>query len=47
MTGIITGAVILFAVGITLGIALERKATRHTEHDLNQETWERIEGWRK
>ncbi len=44
---IIIGGVFVFVVGVILGIAIEKKATRHTENDMNQETWERIEGRRK
>ena len=44
---LIIGGVFIFVVGVIVGIAIEKKATRHTEHDLNQKTWERIEGWRK
>ena len=44
---LIVGTVLIFAIGVFIGINIEKKATRHTENDLNQKTWERIEGWRK
>ncbi len=47
MITIITGAVILFAAGFALGICIERMASRHITQELDQKTWERIEGWRK
>lgn len=43
---IIIGAVFLFAVGILLGIAIKRIASRCADQELDKKTWERIEGWR-
>lgn len=44
---IIIGAVFIFVVGVILGIAIEKKASKLNTHDIDQKTWERIEGWRK
>lgn len=44
---IIIGAVFLIVVGISLGIAIDRMVSRYASRELDQKTWERIEGWRK
>ena len=36
-----------FIAGTIYGIASKEKKSRRITHDIDQKTWERIEGWRK
>lgn len=42
-TEIVAIAVIMFLLGMKYGILIDKRI----ERDLDQKTWERIEGWRK
>lgn len=44
---IIIGVVFLIVVSFSLGLAIERMVSRYASRELDQKTWERIEGWRK
>lgn len=44
---LIIGAVFIFIVGVFIGVAIEQKFSERKTNDLDQKTWERIEGRRK
>ena len=47
ITEIIFLVAFMFLLGMWLGILICIIVDKHFERDLDQKTWERIEGWRK